>query len=153
MFKLIVSGISASVSTPKDSRIPISVKDVQDLILLSVSGEVRHLNRQVLMFFLKYLVVYSLHCIRWFLLTQWQKISQTAVLVVENVSVNDIEDNQDLFPRTLGIFEDGVEVLNSNNAGLSLSAALAYSPITHMLRSRIAKGVLSSQFYFFIIFP
>ncbi|XP_046651344.1 RNA exonuclease 1-like [Daphnia pulicaria] len=120
LFKIIESGTSASVSTPKDSRIPISVKDVQDLILLSVSGEVRHLNR-------------------WFLLTQWQKISQTAVLVLENVSVNDIENNQDLFPRTLGIFEDGVELLNSNNAGLSLSVALAYSPITHMLKSRIPK--------------
>lgn len=62
------------------------------------------------------------------------------------MSVNDIENNQDLFPRTLGIFEDGVELLNSNNAGLSLSVALAYSPITHMLKSRIPKGVLSSQF-------
>jgi RNA exonuclease 1 len=69
-------------------------------------------------------------------------VSQTVVLVVDNVSVNDIEENQELFPQTLGIFEDGIEMINSNNAGLCLNVALAYSPITNALKCGIAEGLM-----------
>ncbi|XP_057372775.1 uncharacterized protein LOC130693613 [Daphnia carinata] len=119
-FKLLMAGVPASLASPKDSRAPLSIKDVQDLILCSVTGEARHLNR-------------------WFLLFQTQRISQTTILVVDNISVTDLEENQEHFSKTLEIFEDGVEMFNPKNDGIDLSAALAYSPITNALKGRMRK--------------
>lgn len=117
-FKLLMAGIPASLASPKDSRAPLTIKDVQDLILCSVAGEARHLNR-------------------WFLLFQAQHISQTTVLVVDNISLTDMEENEEHFSKTLEIFEDGVEMVNPKSDGLSLSVALAYSPITNALKGRM----------------
>ncbi|KAI9560717.1 hypothetical protein GHT06_011667 [Daphnia sinensis] len=114
-FKLIMAGVLASLASPKDTRAPLTIKDVQDLILCAVTGEVRHLNR-------------------WFLLFQIERISQTTVLVVENVSLSDLEENEECFSKTLEIFEDGVEMMNPKNDGINLSVALAYSPMSNAVK-------------------
>lgn len=51
-----------------------------------------------------------------------------------------MEENEEHFSKTLEIFEDGVEMVNPKSDGLSLSVALAYSPITNALKGRMRQG-------------
>lgn len=85
---------------------------------------------------------------RWFNLQQSKEITQLAVLVIENVSVNDMEDNKNHFPHSLEIFSHGVEVMTNLEAeDLGLSNELAISPITAHIKAKISNGLYISTLH------
>ena len=55
-----------------------------------------------------------------------------------------------MFPQTLATFDDGVEMMNPYSDGISLSVALAYSPISNLFKKRIGTGIM--QFIFHVTF-
>lgn len=61
-------------------------------------------------------------------------------MVIENVSVDDLEGNQDIFTSTMKIFQDKVEMNCTKNEGYSLDLALAYVPISAGMKKQILKG-------------
>lgn len=77
---------------------------------------------------------------RWCHLARWNNLSQTLVLVVDNVSIDDLENNKGIFTETFRIFEDGVEMNNPKNDGYSLDLALAYVPISNGMKKRVLAG-------------
>lgn len=67
-------------------------------------------------------------------------MTQTLVLIVEDVSVDELEENSDIFSETFRIFEDGVEMSNPASDGFTLDLALAYVPISHEIKNRVMEG-------------
>lgn len=77
---------------------------------------------------------------RWFLLRKWIQVSQTVVLVIDDLSVNDIEKHKEEFSESIKIFDYGFEVNNPKNEGLSIAQILAFSPVTNVVKHNIASG-------------
>lgn len=64
-------------------------------------------------------------------------------MIVEDVSVDELENNTDVFSETLKIFEDVVEMSNPASDGFSLDLALAYVPLSYAMKRRVMEGELS----------
>lgn len=77
---------------------------------------------------------------RWCSLTKWNNLTQTLVLVVDNISIDEFENNKDIFSETHRIFEDGVEMNNPKSDGFNLDLALAYVPISNGMKKRVLAG-------------
>lgn len=77
-------------------------------------------------------------------MAKWNNLTQTLVLIVDNVSVDDLESNKDLFLETFNIFEDAVEMCNPNDDGYSLDSALSYVPISNEMKKRVIAGTCVS---------
>ncbi len=90
---------------------------------------------------------------RWCSLTKWNNLTQTLVLVVDNISIDDFENNKGIFSETHRIFDDGVEMNNPKSDGFNLDLALAYVPISNGMKKRVLAGLLHYffQFYFVLI--
>jgi len=56
--------------------------------------------------------------------------------------VDELENNADVFSKTLTIFDDAVEISNPASDGFSLDVALAYVPLSHGMKSRVMAGEL-----------
>lgn len=78
--------------------------------------------------------------IRWCDLARWNNLTQTLIFIVEDVSVDEFEENTDIFAETFRIFEDGVEMSNPASDGFTLDLALAYVPISHQMKNRVMEG-------------
>lgn len=81
-------------------------------------------------------------------------MTQTLVLIADNVSVDDFENNKEIFSETFRIFEDGVEMNNPNCDGFSLDLALAYVPISNGMKKRVLAGrffINNFPFYLLLI--
>lgn len=78
-------------------------------------------------------------------MARWNNLSQTLVMIVDNVSVDDLEKNKDIFTETFRIFEDGVEMNNPKNDGYSLDLALAYVPISNGMKKRVLAGASNEK--------
>ena len=56
--------------------------------------------------------------------------------------MDELENNADVFSKTLTIFDDAVEISNPASDGFSLDVALAYVPLSHGMKSRVMAGEL-----------
>ena len=83
---------------------------------------------------------FKLKTVRWCTLNKWNNLTQTLILIIEDVSVDDFENNTDAFSETSKIFQDGVEMSNPTSDGFSLDLALAYVPISHAMKSTVMAG-------------
>lgn len=61
-------------------------------------------------------------------------------MIIEDVSVDELENNTDVFSETSKIFQDGVEMSNPTSDGFSLDLALAYVQVSHAMKSRVMAG-------------
>ena len=80
--------------------------------------------------------------VRWCSLTKWNNLTQTLILIIEDVSVDELENNTDIFSDTWKIFEDGVEMSNPKSDGFNLDLALAYVPVSHAMKCKVLAGEL-----------
>lgn len=62
-------------------------------------------------------------------------------MIIENVSVDDLENNPDIFTYTLKTFQDKVEMSCTKSEGYNLDFALAYVPISIGMKKQILKGI------------
>ncbi|KZS03739.1 putative RNA exonuclease NEF-sp [Daphnia magna] len=122
-FRLIQLGLTASLNLPKPSRVPVLVADVQSLFLYTIVGD-----------------TYNYDSYKWCDLARWNNLTQTLIFIVEDVSVDEFEENTDIFAETFRIFEDGVEMSNPAKDGFTLDLALAYVPISHQMKNRVMEG-------------
>jgi len=125
-FRLVEIGLNASLNVPKESRIPVLPADVQSLLAYSIVGD-----------------TVSYQPFKWCKLVKWTNLSHTVVLAVDDISVEDFEANPDLFPETLRIFEDAVEMANPTSDGLTLSQSMAYVPLSIGATKRLMAGYKS----------
>lgn len=78
--------------------------------------------------------------IRWCSFGKWSFLTQTLVLVIEGVSVEDFEKNEDSFLATSSIFDNRVEMNNPRSDGISLVSEFAYVPINAEMKKRVLAG-------------
>ena len=128
--------MNANLKVPKESRIPVLPSDIQSLLAYSIVGD-----------------SVSYQPFKWCKLVKWTNLTHTVILAVEDISVDDFEANPDLFPETLKIFEDAVEMANPNADGLSLSQSLAYVPLSVGATKRLMSGNYLFFFFFKIFLP
>jgi hypothetical protein len=61
-------------------------------------------------------------------------------LVVEDVSVDELENNREIFSGTIKKIQDGVEMSNTISDGFGLDLGLAYVPVSHAMKRRPMAG-------------
>lgn len=76
---------------------------------------------------------------------KWTNLTHTVILAVDDISIDDFEANPGLFPETLRIFENAVEMANPLADGLTLSQSLGYVPLSVGATKRLMAGECSSS--------
>ncbi|XP_063535620.1 RNA exonuclease 5 [Cydia strobilella] len=112
-FRLKTSGETSSLCTPSSERIPLTLTDIQYVLLHSLLGNLNLAQPP-----------------RWYVLDKCNNIKQTTCLVLEGISMQHWDKLQDKFPKTKKIFEDYVEVLTPSVYGGSLVQELALVPLS-----------------------
>ncbi|XP_063363708.1 RNA exonuclease 5 isoform X2 [Cydia amplana] len=112
-FRLKTAGETSSLSTPSSERIPLTLTDIQYVLLHSLLGNLNLAQPP-----------------RWYVLDKCNNIKQTTCLVLEGISIQHWDKLQDKFSKTKKIFEDYVEVLTPSVYEGSLVQELALVPLS-----------------------
>lgn len=112
-FRLKSTGLMASISTPLSDRIPLTLTDIQYVLLHSLLGNLNLTQPP-----------------RWYVLDKCSHIKQTTCLVLEGISIQHWEKLQSKFVNTKNIFSDFVEVLTPSVYEGSLVQELALVPLS-----------------------
>ncbi|XP_047993260.1 RNA exonuclease 5 [Leguminivora glycinivorella] len=112
-FRLKTAGETSSLSTTSSERIPLTLTDIQYVLLHSLLGNLNLAQPP-----------------RWYVLDKCNNIKQTTCVVLEGISIQHWNKLQDKFPKTRKIFEDYVEVLTPSVYGGSLVQELALVPLS-----------------------
>lgn len=112
-FRLKANGENASLSTGSSERVPLTLTDIQYLLLHSLLGNLNLTESP-----------------RWYVLDKCEGIKQTACLILEGISIKHWENNFDEFKNTTNIFSDFVEILTPSVYGGSLVQELALVPLS-----------------------
>lgn len=112
-FRLITTGVNASLDTSSQDRVPLTLTDVQHLLLHSLLGNL-NLSQSP----------------RWYVLDKCNNIKQTTCLIVEGISVKHWEMYKETLSKTKTLFENVVEVLTPSVYGGSLVTELALVPLS-----------------------
>ncbi|XP_075979055.1 RNA exonuclease 5 [Anticarsia gemmatalis] len=112
-FRLKTNGENASLSMGSNERVPLTLTDVQYLLLHSLLGNLNLTESP-----------------RWYVLDKCEGIKQTVCFILEGVSIKQWENYCDNFVCTKTIFSDYVEVLTPSVYGGSLVQELALVPLS-----------------------
>lgn len=119
-FRLKANGVSASLSTSGDNRIPLMLTDIQHLLLHSLLGNLNLTQSP-----------------RWYAIERCGGISQTTCLILEGVSIQHWEKYSDEFTNAQNIFCNFVEVLTPSVYNGSLVQELALVPLSEVEKEEI----------------
>ncbi|GJQ68370.1 hypothetical protein Trydic_g16961 [Trypoxylus dichotomus] len=106
-------GIAASFTVNVENRVPLFLSDIQHLIMYSIIGCHTPYNPA-----------------RWCQLDKFNRLQNTCVLVVENLSMYEYISNESLFPFTTSMFETKLEFLNPEGYSGDFIQDLLMVPIT-----------------------
>ncbi|XP_063828173.1 RNA exonuclease 5 [Ostrinia nubilalis] len=112
-FRFKTTGESASLLTPSNERIPLMLTDVQHLLLHSLLGNL-NLSQPP----------------RWYVLEKCNQISQTTCLILEGISIQHWEKNNNELENTKKRFNNVVEILTPSIYNGSLVQELALVPLS-----------------------
>ncbi|XP_023946138.2 RNA exonuclease 5 [Bicyclus anynana] len=112
-FRLITTGINALLTTPSHDRVPLTLTDVQHLLLHSLLGNLNLAQSP-----------------RWYVLDKCDHIKQTTCLIVEGISIKHWETYIDSLSKTKKIFNDIIETLTPSVYGGSLVKEIALVPLS-----------------------
>lgn len=112
-FRLKTTGECASLSTAAEDRVPLTLTDIQHLLLHSLLGNL-NLSEQP----------------RWYVLDKCGHITQTTCLILEGVSIKHWEKHQDKFTKVKKLFNDFIEILTPSIYSGSLVQELALVPLS-----------------------
>lgn len=106
-------GENASLSVKLEERIPMFLSDFQHLIMYSQIGP---------------------HCpyspARWCALDKFNKLQNTNVLIVENVSLYHFSSNENQFPFLSKMFDNKLEIITPNSYRSDIVQDLSMVPLT-----------------------
>ncbi|KRT82027.1 hypothetical protein AMK59_5758, partial [Oryctes borbonicus] len=106
-------GTAASLTVNVENRVPLFLSDIQHLIMYSIIGCHTPYNPA-----------------RWCQLDKFNRLQNTCVLVVENLSMYDYLTNESLFPFTTSNFATKLEFLNPEGYSANFIQDLIMVPIT-----------------------
>lgn len=107
------AGLFASLSTPINERIPLMLTDIQHLLLHSLLGNLNLTQSP-----------------RWYVLDKCGKITQTICIVLEGISIKQLETYASDMIHLHNIFNDFVEIVTPSLYGGSLVQELALVPLS-----------------------
>lgn len=119
-FRLKANGENASLSTVSSERVPLTLTDIQYLLLHSLLGNLNLTQPP-----------------RWYVLDKCEGIKKTACLILEGLSIKHWEQHADGFNKTKEIFTDCVEILTPSVYGGSLVEELALVPLSEAEKDTI----------------
>ncbi|XP_041987387.1 RNA exonuclease 5 [Aricia agestis] len=119
-FRLKTVGENASLNTDTEARVPLTLTDIQHLLLHSLLGNLNVSQAP-----------------RWYVLDKCNHISQTTCLILEGVSVNDWLTGKENASNIDKIFEDVVEVITPSLYNGSLVRELALVPLSETEKESI----------------
>ncbi|KAJ8716113.1 hypothetical protein PYW08_013398 [Mythimna loreyi] len=119
-FRLKANGENASLATATIERVPLTLTDVQYLLLHSLLGNLNLTESP-----------------RWYVLDKCGGIKKTACLILEGLSIQHWEQYADEFNETKKIFTDCVEILTPSVYGGSLVEELALVPLSEAEKDSI----------------
>ena len=119
-FRLKANGENASLSTVSSERVPLTLTDVQYLLLHSLLGNLNLTQPP-----------------RWYVLDKCEGIKKTACLILEGMSIKQWEQYTDEFNTIKEIFTDSVEILTPSVYGGSLVEELALVPLSEAEKDTI----------------
>ncbi|KAJ8713481.1 hypothetical protein PYW07_013851 [Mythimna separata] len=119
-FRLKANGENASLATATIERVPLTLTDVQYLLLHSLLGNLNLTESP-----------------RWYVLDKCGGIKKTTCLIIEGLSVQHWEKHADEFNETKKIFTDCVEILTPSVYGGSLVEELALVPLSEAEKDTI----------------
>ncbi|XP_045766233.1 RNA exonuclease 5 [Maniola jurtina] len=123
-FRLITTGINALLTTPLQDRVPLTLTDIQHLLLHSLLGNVNLTQSP-----------------RWYVLDKCDYLKQTTCLIVEGISIKHWEMYNSSLSKTKMIFDNVVEILTPSVYNGSLVKELALVPL-----SEADKGTLIQKY-------
>lgn len=112
-FRLKTNGENASLSANTDQRVPLTLTDIQYLLLHSLLGNLNLTESP-----------------RWYVLDKCDSIKQTACFILEGVSIKQWEQYSDELEYTKSTFCDFVEIITPSVYGGSLVQELALVPLS-----------------------
>ncbi|CAH0694135.1 unnamed protein product [Spodoptera exigua] len=112
-FRLKTNGEKASLSVGDSERVPLTLTDVQYLLLHSLLGNLNLTESP-----------------RWYALEKCESIKKTTCLILEGISIKHWEKYSNELSNTKEIFTDFVEVLTPSVYGGSLVEELALVPLS-----------------------
>ncbi|CAF4908119.1 unnamed protein product [Pieris macdunnoughi] len=112
-FRLKSAGHIASLATPLNERIPIVLTDIQHLLLHSLLGNLNITQSP-----------------RWYTIDKCNHVCQTTCLIIEGISINQLEEHKEKLININTIFENFVEILTPSVYSGSLVKELALVPLS-----------------------
>lgn len=119
-FRLKANGENASLYTASSQRVPLTLTDIQYLLLHSLLGNLNLTESP-----------------RWYVLDQCAGIKKTTCLILEGISIKHWEQYSDEYNNIKNIFTDQVEVLTPSVYGGSLVEELALVPLSEAEKDSI----------------
>ncbi|XP_026730717.1 RNA exonuclease 5 [Trichoplusia ni] len=119
-FRLKTNGEQASLSNEPDTRIPLTLTDIQYLLLHSLLGNLNLTESP-----------------RWYVIDKCNGIQQTTCLVLEGISLDHWENYSDEFENTKNVFKEVVEVITPSVYEGSLVQELALVPLSEAEKESI----------------
>ncbi|PZC84208.1 hypothetical protein B5X24_HaOG205403 [Helicoverpa armigera] len=119
-FRLKANGENASLSIGSSERVPLTLTDIQYLLLHSLLGNLNLTDSP-----------------RWYVLDRCEGIKKTACLILEGISIEHWNTYCSEYENTKNIFNDLVEVLTPSIYGGSLVQELALVPLSESEKDTI----------------
>uniref|UniRef100_A0A2A4JGZ1 Exonuclease domain-containing protein n=1 Tax=Heliothis virescens TaxID=7102 RepID=A0A2A4JGZ1_HELVI len=119
-FRLKANGDNASLSTGSSERVPLTLTDIQYLLLHSLLGNLNLTDSP-----------------RWYVLDRCEGIKKTACLILDGISIEHWDKYCGEYENTKNIFNDLVEILTPSIYGGSLVQELALVPLSESEKDTI----------------